>query len=210
MVDLLLEGAEGDSERLAAGLVSVKDCLEDVGLHARKTQTEFKALGSVGAEFSQSLGAGISELTRGMTNAFDRFVRTGKLSFSDLKNVAVGALDAIYDQAISAGLNSLFGSGGGGGIFGSLLSGLGASFAPRAMGGPVTAGQPFLVGEAGPEIFIPGQQGRIHRPQNSAASAINVTINMSGDTGGGRASRQSASQIASQVSRAVTRAQRNG
>lgn len=209
MVDLLFEGAEGDSERLAAGLASVSDGLQDIGLNARKIQSEFKSLGVAGGEFSQSLGAGINELTRGMTNAFDRFITTGKLSFADLKNVAVSALDAIYEQAVSAGLNSLF--SGGGNIFGSLLSGLdGGSFAPRAMGGPVSAGQPFLVGEAGPELFIPGQQGRIHRPQSSASSPINVTINMSGDSGGGRASRQSASQIASQVSRAVARAQRNG
>ena len=32
---------------------------------------------------------------------------------------------------------------------------------PRAVGGPVTANQPFLVGERGPELFIPNQSGDI-------------------------------------------------
>lgn len=31
----------------------------------------------------------------------------------------------------------------------------------RAEGGPVTSGRPYLVGEAGPEIFIPGVSGQI-------------------------------------------------
>lgn len=32
---------------------------------------------------------------------------------------------------------------------------------PRAAGGPVEAGRPFLIGELGPELFIPGQSGTI-------------------------------------------------
>lgn len=31
----------------------------------------------------------------------------------------------------------------------------------RALGGPVTYGKPYLVGERGPELFVPGQTGRI-------------------------------------------------
>lgn len=51
---------------------------------------------------------------------------------------------------------------------------------PRAKGGPVTAGRPYLVGEKGPEIFVPGQSGGIV-PNNQLAMAgggetnINIT-----------------------------------
>jgi len=31
----------------------------------------------------------------------------------------------------------------------------------RALGGPVTAGSPYIVGERRPELFIPNQSGRI-------------------------------------------------
>jgi hypothetical protein len=31
----------------------------------------------------------------------------------------------------------------------------------RAMGGPVTAGMPYLVGERRPEVFVPDRSGRI-------------------------------------------------
>ncbi len=44
------------------------------------------------------------------------------------------------------------------------------SAAGRASGGPVTAGQPVLVGERGPEIFIPGASGTVMNNTASKAS----------------------------------------
>lgn len=49
----------------------------------------------------------------------------------------------------------------------------------RAKGGPVTGNQPYIVGEVGPELFVPGNSGRII-PNNQLATAsgspIYVTI----------------------------------
>jgi hypothetical protein len=52
--------------------------------------------------------------------------------------------------------------------------------APRAAGGPVTAGSPYLVGEKGPELFVPGQSGSII-PNGSGG---NVVVNVYGDVSG--------------------------
>jgi tape measure domain-containing protein len=46
-----------------------------------------------------------------------------------------------------------------GGVFGGIGSWLGGLF--RADGGPVTAGQPYIVGERGPEWFVPRQSGMV-------------------------------------------------
>ena len=46
----------------------------------------------------------------------------------------------------------------------------------REMGGTVTKGKPFLVGESGAEIFIPGQTGSI--TPNNAMGGTNVTFNI--------------------------------
>jgi len=58
------------------------------------------------------------------------------------------------------------------------LSGGGMINIPRmAAGGPVTGGQPYLVGERGPELFVPGSNGNI-TPNNAMAGntyQINVT-----------------------------------
>ncbi len=43
----------------------------------------------------------------------------------------------------------------------AFLTGGASLFSPRALGGPVTANQPFLVGERGPELFVPNSSGNI-------------------------------------------------
>ncbi len=42
----------------------------------------------------------------------------------------------------------------------------------RAHGGPVTAGQPFLVGERGPELFVPGQNGNVVSNKNMGGGVV--------------------------------------
>jgi len=52
------------------------------------------------------------------------------------------------------------------------MAGVGAvGLQKRAAGGPVSAGQPYLVGEKGPELFVPGQSGTV------AANGAGVTVN---------------------------------
>ena len=51
----------------------------------------------------------------------------------------------------------LLGGGDGRGFF-SILSG---NFTGKAQGGPVMGRQPYMVGERGPELFVPGHSGRI-------------------------------------------------
>lgn len=196
---------EGDFDGVRVGAGQANDALRKLGV-------SFRDVGKEGAQFNAVLASGVDKLAGNMTDAFERFARTGKLSFDDLKTAAFSALDDIYNQAISAGLNSLFGgdvSSGAGGVFGNLLQGVLTSFAPRAQGGPVTASRPYLIGENGPELFIPGASGQVVANTGPAPGApIAITINMSGAAPNDM--RQSASQIASQVSRAVSRAKRNG
>ena len=87
-----------------------------------------------------------------------------------------GALAKVGDKLLEISMNELFGqsgSGSGGGILGGLLgslfgrSGGGGGSIPwgedifRAAGGPVRAGQPYIVGERRPELFVPNQSGSI-------------------------------------------------
>ena len=55
-------------------------------------------------------------------------------------------------------------------------SSLPGGFAGRALGGPVEAGRPYLVGERGPELFVPGAQGNI--VPNNAMGSANVVVNV--------------------------------
>lgn len=70
-----------------------------------------------------------------------------------IKSMAGKVADAVADAI--PGVPSL--TGGGGGTF------QGGQFGPeaRAIGGPVTAGYPYIVGEKGAELFVPETNGRI-------------------------------------------------
>lgn len=55
-------------------------------------------------------------------------------------------------------------------------------FAPRAMGGPVSGGSSYLVGERGPEIFTPAMSGTI-TPNNEIGGGVTVYQNINISTG---------------------------
>ncbi|MEY9138391.1 capsid protein, partial [Bradyrhizobium diazoefficiens] len=92
----------------------------------------------------------------------------------------IGFFGTAIDKAMSLGsaIKGIFSSGGGG----KGAPAGGAAPAPiagaRAMGGPVSFGKPYLVGEQGPELFVPGMSGRIEpndtlrRLTSDGASAV--------------------------------------
>lgn len=108
-------------------------------------------------------------------------------------------------EPIAARLKEIFkggGSGGGGvtdvlgSIFGNLFGGA------RALGGPVSAGRAYLVGERGPELFVPGASGGIV-PNGGGGSVININF-----PAGANVDRSTASQVAAAVARQLSVAQR--
>jgi phage-related minor tail protein len=87
-----------------------------------------------------------------------------------LKGMLSGFLTVIRrmlaEVAASAILKSVFGPyQGKGGFPGAVADAL----LTRASGGPVSAGTPYLVGERGPELFVPGTSGGI-MPNNRLAN----------------------------------------
>lgn len=47
----------------------------------------------------------------------------------------------------------------------------------RASGGPVTGGRPYLVGEMGPELFVPGRSGTIIPNGSGGGGNVNIVVN---------------------------------
>jgi SLT domain-containing protein len=76
----------------------------------------------------------------------------------------------------------LFGAGGvgsGGGQTGALIAGIGGLFGGRANGGPVNSGQPYLVGERGPEVIVPNSNGQVvsnDRMGGWGGGDVNMTV----------------------------------
>lgn len=111
-------------------------------------------------------------------------------------------------EPIAASLKEIFkdlGAGGGGGlggVFSAVLGSLGFGGA-RALGGPVSAGRAYLVGERGPELFVPGASGGI--VPNGRMGGATININM---PAGSNVDRSTASQVAAAVARQLAIAQR--
>jgi lambda family phage tail tape measure protein len=119
-------------------------------------------------------------LSRGFEDAFTKMFRSGEASFKNLKkgfkDLANSMIaDFIRIQAQSA-FKSLFGSifggiGGGGEMAGAAVLGLPG----YAAGGSIPAGQLSVVGERGPELFLPKQAGTIIPNGAMGGSTVNNT-----------------------------------
>lgn len=122
------------------------------------------------AEEMRSLG-------KDVMSGFIKDLQSGKSASEAL----AGALQKVADKLLDIALSSMFEPKGGGllGGLGSLLSGI-----FRAQGGPVKKGQPYIVGEKRPELFVPDQNGRIvprvpqapTMPTITGRAAVNETI----------------------------------
>jgi phage-related minor tail protein len=162
------------------------------------------------AELAGPFAAGVNQAGRMLENALVRALRTGKLGFEDLKRVALSAMAEIAASAIQNGLKSLFGGGPGGGIGGLIGSLLGAfAGAPgKAIGGPVSPGRAYLVGERGPEYFVPTAAGRIDAPGPVGGREIRLSINVNAPAGSeAQALKASSRQVARAVRQALLRAE---
>ena len=113
--------------------------------------------------------------TKGVEDAFVNFAKTGKLSFKDL-------LDSMVEMLIRSQVQKLMGSllgamptgGGGGGIGGFFKSIFGL-----AKGGPAQGGRPYIVGEEGPELFVPKSSGTVvPNGQSMGGSTVNNVTNI--------------------------------
>ena len=163
------------------------------------------------SQFDTTLVAGFAGagtvLERGLLGA----IRKGRLGFDDLKRSANAALSEIAAQAVQTGLGSLFGPGtaGSGGLGGLLSGAVGAllGLPGRATGGPISPGRPFMVGERGPEVFVPTSAGRVESgaPATAAAREVRVAIQLAGPRGTAApvALQRSSRQVASAVARAL-------
>lgn len=147
--------------------------------------------------------AGLDRAGSGLSRALGRALSDGKFGFDDLKRIALSALGDIAQSALRLDLGGLFGGGGGGGLLGGLVGGL-LGLPGRATGGSVSAGRAYMVGERGPELFVPTAAGRVEaNPGRGNGRMVNVTVNVAAPRDASPAAMQ---QTGNQVARAVSRA----
>ena len=135
-------------------------------------------------------------IEQGIGNAIEGLIRRTKTLSEALADIA-GSLGRAF---LNAGINAIVGSftGGAGPWGGAPLGPKGNPLSQhtdltvgvRNSGGPVSGGSPYLVGESGPELFIPGSNGQVTsnnalRMESSmgrynSGSGGSVTVNYTG------------------------------
>ena len=108
-------------------------------------------------------------VTRGIEDLIVNFVQTGKMNFKDLANSIIAEFVRIQAKKLVAGL-----FGGGSGSMGDFF----AAITGKATGGPVSANTPYLIGEKGPELFVPNTTGTIVPNHALGGSGTSVTYNI--------------------------------
>ena len=178
-IDMKATGAQAAIAEINAAVRAVEAFYETMSVKTldaveknQKAQTEFgygwqKAFDQYkeGAQTMASVGTRAFD---SVASALEKFVTTGKLNFKSLAQSIISDILQIQIKAQIAKMVSGFSFSGlmngpynaGAGDYGA--SSLAAAFGgPKANGGPVDGGTPYLVGENGPELVVPRNSGTV-------------------------------------------------
>lgn len=115
-------------------------------------------------ELADSIGASFGNAFQGLVTGTMSF----KNAFRSMANSIISELMRIYvTEQIVKSIGSFFKS-----VFSAPAPG-------RAIGGPVQAGQPYMVGERGPEMFVPARSGSIV-PNNALGGGMTINVDARG------------------------------
>jgi hypothetical protein len=164
-----------DGERFAKGLDQITGAYQRVGqaqvevLNANYAisrsfdtgvRDAFAAFKENATNTADQVKNSFTNFTSGLEDAFVKFVQGSKLSFKDLANSILADLARIAVKKAIVGMASLFGF---------------------AAGGQVMADTPIIVGERGPELFVPRSAGAIV-PNNALGGMANRSNEGGGTT----------------------------
>ena len=212
-------------------LASIQRQNEQDGLQAITAYLEKQYELNTAIQQQNALAESVSStLGQGMTSVFDALIQGSDNWGKSLQQIASKVLVDIANQlirifVIEQAINSIksflspFSSstplGAGGGMVGKFGTfGPNYGIAQRALGGPVSAGSPYLVGERGPELFMPSRGGRII-PNNAlggGGTSVVVNVDASGSSvqGDQAQSRQLGIAISSAVQAELVKQKRPG
>ena len=171
------------------------------------TQGFAQDLNAMRGSFNSTLLDGFTQAGSVLGTSLLGAATKGSAGFTQMRSTALGAIADIAGQAAQLlFLGSGSGTSGGtakvlGGLVGA-ISGLPG----RATGGPVSPGQAYLVGERGPELFVPTSAGAVAANGAGAGARdlrVSITVNAPSGSDAPQALQRSSRQVASAVRRAL-------
>jgi hypothetical protein len=120
-------------------------------------------------------------ITNSMEDAFMSMVDGTKKPIEAFKSMASAIIKELFKVLVVQRMVGSFGGGGILGGIGTIFPGLNAIIPARATGGTVSGGRPYMVGERGPELMVPGRTGTVvpNDQLSGGGVTVNQTINIS-------------------------------
>jgi hypothetical protein len=176
------DAAKTDGDRLQDEIDRIQGTLNDLLDPVNQIIALSRTLGDAFSESFRGIVDGSMSAREALANLFQRTAD----HFLDMAAQMIAA--QLRMQAVKLFMSFFPSTGGGGfGVTPSIsdtstyasafndpnfISGL----TPKALGGAVGAGRPYMVGERGPELFVPGAQGNI--VPNNAMGSSNIVVNV--------------------------------
>jgi len=182
------------TERMGLDTKELDHKIKVLGLTKEIAEAELKNLKTGGKleEMYKSIAVTIED---GLVNAIEGAIQGTRT----LGQVASSVLSQIANKMLKLGVNKLL----------TMIPGVGDLF--KADGGPVSGGSPYIVGEKGPELFVPKSSGNIV-PNHAMGGSMVVNVDASGSSAEGDddRSRQLGELIGAAVQSEIIRQQRPG
>ena len=185
-------GLEGDKLKQVKDRLNTLYDLQDVNENIRQQEEQVKAV-------YDAIGVSIRDgLVEGINAAIDGTKTLGEVASNTFRRIS----NALLNYGVNIGLSSLPGVGH---IFAAALGtnvGKTKVDGEAANGGPVKGGGTYLVGEKGPELFVPGSSGNIV-PNHAMGGSTNVVVNVDASGSSVEGDAGQAEQLGSMLAAAV-------
>ena len=196
-----------------AGMSTVYNELETQDAALQAILDKYPAIGSAADAAATLATSGMASMIAGTKSAQEVFVEF----LDSIANALMQTAAKMIAQYIALGIARMFaGMGGGPGDFaasgplaavGDVGTGfnfdVGAMLPGRAKGGPVSSGQTYMVGERGPELFVPGRSGTIVANDKMGGGNTNVVVNVDAKGSSVEGNDQGANQLGRVISAVV-------
>ena len=181
--DAARDAAKTDRDRLDDAIEAIQGQINTLMDPVNQLIALSESLGNSFAESFRGIVDGSMSAQQALANLFQRTAD----HFLDMAAQMIAA--QIKMKILGIGLSFFGGGGGSTASQGLNISGVQQyvtqpfnagdftnAFSGKALGGAVGAGRPYMVGERGPELFVPGAQGNI--VPNNAMGSANVVVNV--------------------------------
>ena len=126
--------------------------------------------------FMEELNDGVASMSQNISSSFADALLNGKSAMDGLKNAFQGFVKQMLIKAIELFfvnqiMNAIFGN-----VSGYTKLPQAQLFGNKASGGTVQQGQPYMVGERGPELFVPNSSGTVRNAADSRGGGGGTTV----------------------------------